>query len=500
MKPMPLRLLSRSSDLATLQARLVASALRARWPALEVVLTTQSSAGDRDRRVALWAAADKGLFTTDLSQALVDGRAEAVVHSWKDLPIAPFPGTQIAATLERADPRDLLLVRRDVVEARPAALSVLTSSPRRAWQIGQSLIPLLPWPVAAIATNTVRGNIPTRLARLAAGEGHALIVAKAAIDRLVSDAAPPATSRAVRAAIDACRWMALPLREFPTAPAQGALAVEVAAGGGEAARLVAAIDHAPTRRAVEVERAILAEAGGGCHEAIGATLRIRAYGDVLSVRGLSPGGVEQVVWSLRTDAPAPPRTTEARIWPRRDERDRANRGPIEDAVVPPGADGLWVSRAEALPASFSSSSAASDAVCVWASGTRTWKKLAARGVWVHGCADGLGDAEAPGVDALAGHPIIWLRLTHADAAGDPGTLATYAVAPELPDDLASRTHFYWTSGQLFLEAIARVPAIRAGFHGSGPGRTARVIHETLGATAHARVWLDYDQWLQTVIP
>src|SRR6187401_2740889 len=114
---MQIRLLSRASDLATLQARLVARALVARWPSLEVTFVTQSSEGDRDRRVALWDATDKGLFTTDLSQALVDRHADAVVHSWKDLPLTPYPGTLVAATLERADARDVLLLRRDVVEA-----------------------------------------------------------------------------------------------------------------------------------------------------------------------------------------------------------------------------------------------------------------------------------------------------------------------------------------------------------------------------------------------
>ena len=208
---MVLRLLSRASDLATLQARLVAAAIRARRPDVDVTLATQSSEGDRDRRVALWEAADKGLFTTDLSQALVDGRADLVVHSWKDLPIASHPGTRVGATLERADPRDVLLVRREVVTARPTALTILTSSPRRAWQIERSLTPLLPWPVATIDTVAVRGNIPTRVAKLVRGDGDALVVAKAALDRLLSPASTHDVVHAIRASLDACRWMVLPL-------------------------------------------------------------------------------------------------------------------------------------------------------------------------------------------------------------------------------------------------------------------------------------------------
>ncbi len=491
---MALRLLSRASDLATLQARLVAAALRAQRPDLDVVLLTQSSEGDRDRRVALWEAADKGLFTTDLSQALVDGRADLVVHSWKDLPIAPYPGARVGATLERADPHDVLLVRRDVATARPASLKILTSSPRRAWQLERSLIPLLPWPVAAIDTIAVRGNIPTRLAKLVRGDGDALVVAKAALDRLLSPASTSDVVRAIRASLEACRWMVLPLDAFPTAAAQGALAVEIADRDGEVADIVAAIDHEPTRRAVIAEREILAAAGGGCHEAIGATVRVRDYGVVTSVRGKMPSGEERQIWSLDAPGEPWPRTTIDRIWPRRDERERAVRTMVPDAAIPADASAFWIARADALPASFTPSG---DHV-VWTSGPRTWAKLAQRGIWVNGSADGLGDGERPDADALAGRPLRWIRLTHADT-GDPDALATYVVRHDLPGDLPSRTHFFWTSGRLFREAIERFPSLREARHASGPGRTAAVIRDTLGPAAHVRVWLDYDQWLQTVL-
>jgi hydroxymethylbilane synthase len=491
---MRIRILSRASDLATLQARLVANALRERWPTADVTLATQSSEGDRDRRVALWDAAERGLFTTDLSQALLDRRADVVVHSWKDLPIEPYPGTVVAATLERADARDVLLLRRDVHDARPSALTILTSSPRRMWQIERGLAPLLPWSVATIGTTAVRGNIPTRLAKLVAGEGHGLIVAKAALDRLLSSQATPAIARAVRAALEECRWMVLPLREFPTAPAQGALAIETAADAEDVRSCVEAIDHAPTHRAVDEERAILAGAGGGCHEAIGASVRVRDFGVVTSVRGRLPGGDVREVWSLRADGQPWPRVGEAAIWPRRDERNRAARQGNTGATVPADAPGLWVARAEAVPAAFSTAAAQ----VIWVSGSRTWEKLARRGIWVHGSAEGLGDGEAPDVDVLAGSIIPWLRVTHA-GSGDPAALATYTVQRTLPDDLDKRTHFFWTSGSSFLEALQRFPAIRTRRHASGPGRTARLIRETLGPSGDARVWLDYDQWLQTVI-
>jgi hydroxymethylbilane synthase len=289
--------------------------------------------------------------------------------------------------------------------------------------------------------------------------------------------------------------MVLPLKEFPTAPAQGAIAVEIADGHQVVAHAIGAIDHAETRRAVEAEREMLAATGGGCHEALGTTIRERWYGRIVSVRGRLPSGEERQSWLLETTAPPPPRTSVHAIWPRRDERDMADRRALDVVPSLAGASALWVSRADALP----EGAKPDDAQIVWTAGSRTWEKLAQRGVWVHGSAEGLGDDESPNVNVLAGRDLAWRRLTHADS-GDPAAIATYVVSQPLPADLADRTHFFWTSGRVFRDALERFPSIRSGWHASGPGRTARVIHETLGPATHARIWLDYDQWLQTITP
>jgi hypothetical protein len=89
-------------------------------------------------------------------------------------------------------------------------------------------------------------------------------------------------------------------------------------------------------------------------------------------------------------------------------------------------------------------------------------------------------------------------LTHTES-GDPTATATYRVHQSFPDDLASRTHFFWTSGSAFLEAVRRHPGIRAGWHASGPGRTSRVLAATLGPSVRVSIWLDYDAWLTTIL-
>ena len=161
---MRVKVVSRASDLAVLQAKLVARALTARWPQLEIVTLTRSSLGDRDDRIGLWDAADKGVFTADLSTMVARGDADLAVHSWKDLPADENADTRVAGTLPRADARDVLLFRREALTLRPPVPIVLTSSPRRAWQLGESLGPLLPWPVTGIEprgnTQVIQGEVP----------------------------------------------------------------------------------------------------------------------------------------------------------------------------------------------------------------------------------------------------------------------------------------------------------------------------------------------------
>jgi hydroxymethylbilane synthase len=495
---MRLTLLSRGSDLAVLQARLVARALQSHAAAVQVTLETRATEGDRDRSAPLATSPDKGLFTADLSDALALGHADLVVHSWKDLPIDGRADTVVAGTLPRADPRDVLLVRRDVIARRPEALSVLTSSPRRAWQMEGSLPPLLPWPITRVLSTPVRGNIPTRLRRLVAGEADALVVAKAALDRLLSEDGDASVAAAMRGHLAHCAWMVLPLRDFPTAPGQGALAIEVGRDRAATIELVKAISHEPTLTAVALEREILRGYGGGCHASIGATVLPRAYGLVRSVRGRLPDGAEIEDWHLHRAAEAslsaapPLDRCDVRPWPLPHERKATRRRPLA-VTVPLSADGVWVTRAEALPDSY----APPPDQLVWTAGGDTWRKLARRGIWVHGSSEGLGDTESPDIELLAGRPIGWLRLTHANA-GIPGALATYVTEPVFPDDLASRTHFFWTSGAAFRRVLEAAPSIRSACHASGPGRTSIVLRDVLGPDGRVSIWLDYDQWLESL--
>ena len=481
---MRVRLLSRASALARLQTAIVERALRAAHPDLQVDCVTRTSAGDQDQTSPLWKLPDKGAFTADLSRALVAGEADVAVHSFKDLPADMPAGTRVVGALPRADARDVLLVRKSSAAGAPSRLRVLSSSPRRGWLLGDVLPSLLPWPVESVETIAVRGNVETRLRKLVSGQEHGLVMAKAALDRLLGFGAPFAREGAViRALLDECRWMVMPVREFPWAPAQGAIALEVRASREFDALLMPVICDRTTS-AVHQERQVLARHGGGCHQALGAAVIDQPYGRIVSVRARDAG---VATWELHGAAHAIPRTLADSVWPRRNEADAAVRTPL--ATPQPAGDAFRVSRADAWPEHWS----LPDGAVVWAAGSTTWRRLAARGVWVNGCADGLGDDIPPDVDLLAGRPLTWLSLTH-DRSQREHAVATYRVDVPLPDDLASRSHFFWSSGEVFLRAIDRGPSIRAAWHASGPGRTRYTSAAALGAPERTGVWLDRDSW------
>jgi hydroxymethylbilane synthase len=230
-----------------IQAQLAADALAGRYPEHEFVLAPLTTHGDRHPSMRLSDSPREGVFVKELEQALFDGRAELAVHSAKDLPTLATPGLVLAAFLPRADARDALIARRPTTLSELAPGSRIgTGSPRRAAQI------------AAIRPDLraveIRGNVDTRLRRLAEGMVDGLILAVAGLERL---------GRLGEA------HELLPFDVMLPAPGQGALVLQ-ALEGSQAGGLATAIDDAPTRRAVEAERALLRRLGGGCLSALGA--------------------------------------------------------------------------------------------------------------------------------------------------------------------------------------------------------------------------------------
>jgi len=237
-----LRVGTRGSELALIQTRLVCSLLQAAHAQLEFQEIIIKTHGDKDAQSPFDIHWPAGGFTGAIEQALLAGEIDLAVHSYKDLPTAITPGLVVAAIPAREVAHDVLVSKEALdLDAVPAGYRIGTSSPRRTAQIH--------WFCGAVAVESLRGNVPTRLAKVDKGELDAVVLAAAGLQRL---------NLRPQHEID------LPLDRFVPAPAQGALAVQTR-DENEIRTLVAAIEHRESRLAVEAEREFLRAIGAGCH-------------------------------------------------------------------------------------------------------------------------------------------------------------------------------------------------------------------------------------------
>jgi hydroxymethylbilane synthase len=268
-----LRIATRGSPLALLQAGLVADALAGAHPGLSTEVVVVSTAGDALADVPLGQIGGQGIFAKEIQRCVLDGGADLAVHSAKDLPPRPVAGLRIAAVPTRADPRDAL-VGSSLLALGPGA-RIATGSARRRAQLA-SLRPDLTFV-------DLRGNVGRRVARADEGDVAAVVVAMAALDRLALSDRP----------IDALS----PNVMLPQI-GQGALAVECRADDALTSALLAAIDDAPSHRALLAERALLEALGASCSVPVAGWARLE--GGRLRLDGLLATADGRVV--LRTHA------------------------------------------------------------------------------------------------------------------------------------------------------------------------------------------------------
>jgi hydroxymethylbilane synthase len=238
---------TRGSALALTQTTAVCTAVRGLRPGTRVRLERITTKGDVLTDVPLSVLGGRGVFVDAIEEALREDRIDFAVHSAKDLPSTIAPDLAIAAFLERADPRDVLISRAGTLYELPRGARVGTSSQRRACQLRAARPDL--------ETVELRGNVDTRLRKLDAGDYDAIVLAAAGLQRL------GLTDRVTE-------W--LPLDVMLPAPGQGALAIEIRASDAALRALLEPLMHAPTEAALIAERAFLARLGAGCAAAVGA--------------------------------------------------------------------------------------------------------------------------------------------------------------------------------------------------------------------------------------
>jgi hydroxymethylbilane synthase len=484
----PLRFGTRGSLLALAQTRLVMAAVRAVHPERPMELVPIETRGDRDRSTPLDEVNDPGFFSAELDQALLAGKVDVCVHSVKDLPIAPRAGIRRAAIPRREDPRDVVVFRAHVRQSLRDGrkLRIGSSSPRRTLHAGQFLREALPGVVAGpdLEFRPLRGPVEHRLRRIHWPEHDprsldGVILALAGIARLWADADGRA---AIEPLLNDTRLMVLPLTECPTAPGQGALAVECRSDDAAAFAILQSIADPATDGHVATELKPLEALPELTQPYFGATcVTHEVFDTLLFARGqVGDESVSTLFWSR------PPSPGSVRSWDGGDWTEASRAQPLPAPVLD-GCGAIFIAHWRAVTPGLQ----LPDGARLWASGVESWRRLARRGYWVEGCAENLGFAyivptlHSPVLDLP---PLsAWTVLTREDAVGSwdgsgiGRVLSTYSIeAPHeayalerIRERVRGATHFYWGSAAQFRAVRDWLPP--DAHHACGPGKTYHAL-------------------------
>jgi hydroxymethylbilane synthase len=495
-----LKLGTRRSLLAWAQSSGVARALEKKHPGLHVELVGIETQGDKILDKPLSQVEGKEFFTAELDHALLAGKVDLTVHSMKDLSLDRPAQLQLAATPTRELQHDVIVFNTNVLERLKAGkeIRIGTSSPRRLTLIPEFLKNALPQfgPPLQLKFVEIRGNVNTRVSRVHEADTSpkkvdGVVLAFAGLERLAQD---EKASLELWRLFENTRLMILPLRECPTAPAQGAIAIECHRDQPEVLKIISSLHDAGTLAGVKLEREVLQEWGGGCHQKLGASL----VGQSLFIHGEKLNGekVNEIRGERHPDF--------SRFY-------RVEAKHLFDFVACP-LDGHEMKVLEDAPQVFIAHSRAlaflnpalhSDLTRkrVWVSGTQSWFKLAAQGIWVEG------SVESQGFEKIAIFAVKkllrfkeknWAFLTHKESTPSPHALlvSTYEHRlKSIPAEIENATHLYWTSGLPFqtiwssLSAAGKV-AFQQKTHACGPGKTATLlrahgIEPILGEVGHS---------------
>ena len=465
------------------------------FPELKIEHIYKKTLGDEDLNTPLNKMPDIGVFTNDIRNDLLNKVADIAVHSWKDLPVDLEEGTEIVGTLDRADMRDMIFLKKQSIGKKD--LTILSSSPRRERNLSSFLPSALPFKTQ-IKFKDVRGNIHTRLTKLIEGSEDGLVVAKAAIDRFMNNISEEFESdrKSILAMQTKLNWMVLPLSQNPCAAAQGALAIEAREEDEVVKEIIANISNNEIFDSVEIERTILKSYGGGCHQKIGVSHEILETGKLLTVKGETEDGEElsersfnnnkeDYFHSVNDSNYFPRNKGEQRFFERKPSHDSL------EALKKIKNKGIYVSRSNAIE----SSNLLDDSNIVWTSGVDTWKSLAQKGYWVNGTSDSLGENNSPEESLF--EEISWLKVTHKDNLDkDKEVLVSYELNPlDVSERLLECDYFYWMSASSFGLAIEKYPELKDRNHACGLGQTFKFIEKV---APQVTPFLDFDSWLEAV--
>ena len=492
-----LTIISRKSTLAKLQAIEVSEAIKSKFPEIKITFKTKETSGDIDLTTPLHKMPEMGVFTSDIREELLTEKADIAVHSWKDLPVDLEEGTEVAATIKRADPRDVLIFKKSSFGKKK--LEIFTSSPRRKENLSKFLKKALPFEMDSLSFSDIRGNILTRVQKIKDSNVDGLVIAKAALNRLLSPIEEVTSELDIfKKDLDEFLWMVIPCSQNPCAPGQGALAIEVKSGNKKIIELLNEINDLEVFEDVEDERKKLKKYGGGCHQKIGVSIENHPLGKITTEKGLTP---DDELIDKRFFSPFKKELSRLKnpiddYYPKSKKdfklffRTKIDEGIIEIEAIKNS--GLYISRAS----SIESGTEIDLSNVIWTSGVENWFKLARKGIWVNGTSDSLGEEQSKPESFLK--EVEWFLVSHIDSqSNDKKLIATYKLVPEKDiEDLSKYSHFYWMSISSFNEALKRFPSIENAEHSCGLGKTFDELNKLY--PNKIKPFLNYEDWLEKV--
>ena len=499
-----INIISRSSILAKIQADMVGESIKNSHPNIHIEYTTSKTSGDLDQNLDISSGTTVGVFTSDISKKVEESDNSIAVHSWKDFPIVKNNATDIYGTLKRADMRDMLILKHSLKRKKNIdKLTIMTSSPRRRYAIEKNLKDLVPINFDKVYFKDIRGNIHTRINKFLKDNTHGIVIAKAAIDRIINDNTDDSDKNAlIKECLEKHHCMVLPLSIFPSAPAQGAIGIEVANKNKHLIKIIESINDIETFENANLERKIMSEYGGGCSQKIGVSIWNKNNSKIKSISGITEENKKLETFDLiekehkntttkqntKLFNAFPIGKSEQTIFKRKETNKNSELQEIQESLI-------YITRKNVLKhyPDFQ------DSCKLITSGVKTWKEAAKKGYWISGTSDSLGQSEITSMKSLFGIKNI-IKLTFKNEfVNNTNSIDLYELKePNFPNDFEERDNFFWMSPYAFKIAIKLYPSILKKHHSCGMGNTFEQIKEIITNEEYLTPYLSYEHWLNKV--
>ncbi|MCF8058325.1 MAG: hydroxymethylbilane synthase [Bacteriovoracaceae bacterium] len=488
--------------------------------------------GDENTQVPLWQLEGKDFFTKELDAALLKKEIDMVVHSYKDLGSERPIGIKLAAITKRDYAHDILFIKKSVLEdlqkKKVQKIIVGTSSPRRMTNLERNLKSFLPYGDElniSVETKSLRGNVNSRLEKCIGGEYDAVVLALPGIERLAlgldnqNNEAFEKFGNPVeilKGLIKELDFMVLPLSSFPAAASQGALGIECLEERDDAGHLISIIEklnHDQTIKEVKEERKLFQSYGGGCHLAVGISVSSWKGGLRKSLAGIADDQLIKEVSLIREESLP---KIEGRVFiglPNTESFKNvtndlvSKKAELETPLTFTNGQDILITSPSVLRIKKKELSQKEN-VNWWASGIKTMKEMASAGMWVHGCADSLGEAhlekirKSKLITLFLGKPD-WTSLSHELAQTTLGSVkpvykreTSEKIASGYIEEIESCSLYYWTSYPQYKTFQSLFSLNPSAVHASGLGKTFEQLKNEINNLVPISSMNELKDWLK----